>query len=107
MNLWVSPVEFVRSCRSASRARALIDGQIRAEQKLFILWLGCRSESVGTNLESWSDYCGGLRCGFTLALSVGEDYREVRQEDGSGEEHPHHPALNKNGKDDANHSNDL
>lgn len=107
MNFWVSPVEFVRGCSSASRARALIDSQIWAEQKLLFLWLGGRSESVSANLECWSYYCGCLSCGSALPLSIGEDYREVRQEDGSGEEDPHHPALNKNGKDDANHANDL
>ena len=107
MNLWVSPVELVSCCGTASCTGTLIDGQILAEQRLFFLWLGSRGEGVGANFERRSYYCSCLGCGFTLALSICKDYREIRQEDGAGEENPHHPPLNKNCKDDANHTNDL
>jgi hypothetical protein len=107
MNLWISPVQFVGRSRTATGTGTLIDVEVLAEQALLVLWLDCRGEGVGTNLERWGNNCSCLGSGSALALSIRKDNREVGQENGSGEEHPHHPTLNKHSEDDANHANDL
>ena len=107
MNLWISPVQLVGRSRTATGTGTLVNVQVLAEQALLFLWLDCRGECFGANLERWGNNCGCLSRGSALALGIGKDNREVRQENGSSEEHPHHPTLNKHGKDYANHANDL
>jgi hypothetical protein len=97
----------MRGCRVTSGTRALIDVEVLTEQALVFLWLSRGLEGVGADLESGGNNRGRLGGGAALTLSIGEDNREVWQEYGSSEEHPHHPTLNKHGKDDANHANDL
>ena len=55
------------------------------------------------DLESWRNY-GLSRSTRGVSGCVRDDDRKVGQKDGPGEANPHKPALNKNTRDDANHT---
>jgi hypothetical protein len=107
VDLWIAPTQPMGSSRIAAGSGALIDVEILTEQRLLFLWLSGRGERVSADFESRCYNGSGLGCGSALALRIREHYGEIWQENGSGEEHPHHPSLNENSEDDANHTNDL